>query len=76
MANSLINLTSSTGRIFSPDSTGRGKYDKNVDIIWIIEAPDGLIIRFHIHFIQIQSSSNCFRDGLRVGHFLIVFDGE
>ena len=63
----MITLTSSTGLITSPDSTGRGLYDDNVDILWIIEAPDGLIILFHIHFAQIRYSEECLQDALRVG---------
>ena len=63
----MFNLTSSTGLITSPDTTGRGLYDDSVDVLWIIEAPGGLIILFHIHFAQIRYSDKCLQDALRVG---------
>ena len=68
-ADSMITLTSSTGRITSPDTTGRGMYDDNVDVLWIIEAPDGLIIQFHLVFAQIRYSLDCVEDVLRVSGF-------
>ena len=61
-----ITLTNSSGLIAAPDATGRGLYDENVDILWIIEAVNGQIIRFHLLFAQIRYSNNCFKDGLRV----------
>ena len=65
----MITLTSSTGRITSPDTTDRGLYDDNVDVLWIIEAPDGQIIQFHLVFTQIRDSPDCTDDGLRVSGF-------
>ena len=66
-ADSIITLTSSPGRIIAPDSVSRGLYDDNVDKLWIIDAPEGQIILFHLHFAQIRYSVNCYEDGLRVG---------
>ena len=65
-SDSLIHLKASQGVITSPDANDDGLYDLNVDILWIIEASDGEIIRFNVIFALIRLSDYCEPDGLKV----------
>ena len=62
----IIYLSASHGLITSPDSDGNGLYDFNVDLLWIIEAPEGQIIRYQVQQALIRNSRACTSDGLRV----------
>ena len=65
--NSVTTLNSSPGMIKSPDTDGDGLYDYSVDLLWIIEAPDGYIIKYQIPAALIKNSAECHKDGLKVG---------
>ena len=61
----MIHLTTSPGVIISPDSNNDGLYDFNVDILWIVEAKKGEVIRYKLTAL-IRFSDNCQADGLKV----------
>ena len=63
----MINLINSPGTVTSPDADRNGLYDLNIDLLWIIEAPEGQIIRYQLQSALIRNSVNCYRDGLKVG---------
>ena len=65
-ADNVKHLQSSNGVIRSPDSNRDGLYDVNVDLLWIIEAPDGMIIRYTIQQALIWYSADCIEDALMV----------
>ena len=59
-------LRSRTGVIVSPDYDQDGFYDLNVDCLWIVEAPEGHVIGFHLHFVHIEPTPYCLKDLLLV----------
>ena len=59
-------LRSRTGVIVSPDYDQDGLYDFNVDCLWIVEAPENHVIRFHIHYVKIEPTPRCGKDVLMV----------
>ena len=65
--NSVVIVNTSPGTITSTDQDGDGLYDYNVDVLWILEAPEGYIIQYTIQSALISDSYDCYQDGLRVG---------
>ena len=59
---------SGNGTIASPDLNEDGLYDFNVDYLWIIEVPDGRIIRYQLQEALIRNSPACLQDGLKVSY--------
>ena len=59
-------LRSRTGVIVSPDYDQDGFYDLNVDCLWIVEAPEGHVIGFNLHFVNIEPTLHCEKDFLLV----------
>ena len=59
-------LTIESGWIVAPGYERSGFYENSVDCMWKVFAPDYLVIRFQLHFLDIEPSTGCLKDHLIV----------
>lgn len=65
-----IVITNSSGWISAPDLDGDGHYDFNLNVLWKIELEPGLVTKYQINNMDIESKTNtCNVDSLIVRPF-------